>query len=43
MREENNLSIRGCAQKYGIAKTSLVMWLRAYRDKGTEGLKCQIG
>ena len=19
------------------------MWLRAYRDKGTEGLKCQIG
>lgn len=41
--EENNLSIRACATKYNIAKTSLVMWLRSYRKNGIEGLKSQIG
>lgn len=40
---DNNLSIRGCATKYNISITSLIYWLRAYRAKGVEGLKSQIG
>ena len=39
----NRISIRACAAKHHIATTSLVMWLRAYRDKGIEGLESQIG
>lgn len=39
----NRLSIRACATKYNIAVTSLVMWLRAYRAYGKEGLKSKIG
>lgn len=41
--EKNHLSIRACAKKYDIAKSSLVMWLRAYRSDGIGGLKCKIG
>ena len=41
--QENHLSIRACAAKYGIAKTSLVMWLRSYRENGIDGLESQIG
>lgn len=41
--QENHLSIRACATKYGIAKTSLVMWLRSYRENGIDGLESQIG
>lgn len=39
----NQISIRACATKYDIAPTSLVIWLRAYRENGKEGLKSQIG
>lgn len=39
----NHISIRACAAKYHIASTSLVMWLRTYREKGIEGLESQIG
>ena len=39
----NKISIRVCATKYNIAPTSLVIWLRAYRENGKEGLKSQIG
>lgn len=41
--EESKQSIRACAEKYEISKTSLVLWLRAYRKDGMEGLKSQIG
>lgn len=40
---ENRISIRACATKYNIAPTSLVIWLRTYRENGKEGLKSQIG
>jgi transposase-like protein len=34
----NQISIRACATKYNIAPTSLVIWLRSYREHGKEGL-----
>jgi len=40
---ENKIPIRACAAKHNVAITSIVMWLRAYRDHGKEGLKSQIG
>lgn len=40
---DNRISIRACATKYNISPTSLVFWLRAYRENGNEGLKSQIG
>ena len=40
---DNHISIRACAAKHNIATTSLVIWLRSYRDKGIEGLESQIG
>ena len=40
---KNRISIRACATKYNIAPTSLVLWLRAYRENGNEGLKSHIG
>jgi len=40
---DNRISIRACADKYNIAVTSLVYWLRSYREKGEEGLKSMIG
>lgn len=39
----NQISVRACANKYNIAPTSLVIWLRAYREHGREGLKSRIG
>ena len=39
----NGISIRACATKYNISSTSLVYWLRSYRELGVEGLKSQIG
>lgn len=39
---ENKIPIRACAAKHNVATTSIVMWLRAYRDHGKEGLKSQI-
>jgi len=39
----NHISIRACSTKYKVAVTSIVMWLRAYRRNGKEGLKSQIG
>ena len=32
-----------CAAKYNISATSLVYWLRRYREKGEAGLKSMIG
>lgn len=39
----NHISIRACANKYNVGVSSMVMWLRAYRRNGKEGLKSQIG
>lgn len=39
----NHISIRACAVKHDIASTSLVMWLRAYRENGITGLESKIG
>ncbi|HOI47463.1 MAG TPA: hypothetical protein PLR26_07045 [Bacilli bacterium] len=39
----NRIGIRTCTTKYSISPTSLVLWLRAFRDKGKEGLESQIG
>ena len=40
---DSNISIRQCANKHNISATSLVMWLRAFRLKGEDGLVSQIG
>jgi transposase-like protein len=40
---DSHISIRQCANKHNISATSLVMWLRAFRLKGEDGLKSQIG
>ena len=40
---DSHLSIRQCANKHNISPTSLVLWLRAFRLKGEDGLKSQIG
>ena len=40
---DNHLGYRQCAQKYGISKTTLLYWVRAYRKKGEDGLESQIG
>ncbi|MFA6834354.1 MAG: helix-turn-helix domain-containing protein [Bacteroidaceae bacterium] len=37
--DDNKLSIRACSLKYGLSKTSLVMWLRSYRKGGIKGLQ----
>ncbi len=39
----HRISIRTCATKYNISPTSLVFWLKAYRENGKKGLKSQIG
>ena len=39
----NLIPIRACAAKYNISATSLVYWLRKYREKGKAGLKSMIG
>lgn len=40
---DNLIPIRACAAKYNISATSLVYWLRRYREKGEAGLKSMIG
>ena len=40
---DNQIPIRACAAKYNISATSLVYWLRRYREKGEAGLKSMIG
>ena len=40
---DSNISIRQCANKHNISATSLVMWLRAFRLKGEDGLVSLIG
>ena len=40
---DNLIPIRACATKYNISATSLVYWLRRYREKGEAGLKSMIG
>lgn len=40
---DNRIPIRACATKYNISITSLVYWLRKYRENGTDGLKSMIG
>lgn len=40
---DNLIPIRACAAKYNISVTSLVYWLRRYREKGEAGLKSMIG
>ena len=39
----NRIPIRACATKYNISITSLVYWLRKYRENGVDGLKSMIG
>lgn len=39
----NRIPIRACATKYNISISSLVYWLRKYRENGAEGLKSMIG
>ena len=34
---DNHLGYRQCAKKYGISKTTLLYWVRAYRKKGKMG------
>jgi transposase-like protein len=36
---DNRISFRACATKYNVAITSIVLWLRAYRENGKEGQK----
>lgn len=40
---DNHLGYRKFPQKYGISKTTLLYWVRAYREKGEDGLESQIG
>lgn len=39
----NRIAIRACATKYNVGVSSIVMWLRAYRENGKDGLKSRIG
>ena len=39
----NRIPIRACATKYNISISSLVYWLRKYRENGADGLKSMIG
>lgn len=34
---DNHLGYRQCTKKYGISKTTLLYWVRAYRKKGKMG------
>ena len=34
----NRIPIRACATKHSISMTSLVYWLRKYRENGVDGL-----
>jgi len=40
---DNQIPIRACTAKYNVSATSLVYWLRRYREKGKDGLKPMIG
>ena len=40
---DNRIPIRACATKHNISMTSLVYWLRKYRENGVDGLKSMIG
>ena len=40
---DNRIPIRACATKYNISITSLVYWLRKYRENGVDELKSMIG